>query len=189
MRKLKMHVAISLDGYAAASDGNLSWITYNEELAQRSRQMTADADIAMFGRVTYKGMQSYWPSVPNDPDSTPGELSHAKWLEGCTKIAVSTTMSQSEADWPTTVLFGADFAERLREIKKQPGGNIMSFGSPTLVNSCLAAGLVDDLYVNLIPVILGDGKLLFSPQERRPLVLVEAVPASGGVVALHYHPQ
>lgn len=189
MRRLKMHIALSLDGYASVPGGDLSWITYDEELAQRSRMMTADADMAIFGRVTYKLMQSYWPGVPNDPDSTPGELEHARWISQSTKIAVSTTMTQVDADWPETILLGADFAERLREIKRQPGGNIMGFGSPTLVNSCLAAGLVDDLFVNLIPVILGGGNLLFGPQQRRGLKLVEAVPTSSGVVALHYHPQ
>jgi len=73
MRKLKMHLHISLDGYASDAAGGFHWVTYNDQIAARAKQLTANADAVVFGPKTYKGMQGYWPSVPNDPDATPGE--------------------------------------------------------------------------------------------------------------------
>ena len=188
MRKLKMHIALSLDGYAAAADGGFDWITYNAALEARSHALTADADTVVFGRVTYQGMQSYWPTVPDNPQSSPAEVRHARWLDRVTKVVVSRTLRQEETTWAGTLVLGDDFAARLDALKRQPGGDMVSFGSPSLVNACLAAGVVDELYVNLIPVILGVGQLLFRPQARKPLHLVEAAPMPGGVAALLYRP-
>lgn len=186
MRKLKMHLHISLDGYASDADGGLSWAIYNEEVAARAKRLTADADVVVFGPRTYKMMQGYWPTVPADPDATAGELAHADWIARATKIVVSTALPQAEADWEKSLLL-RDPAE-LASLKQQPGGDIVSFGSPTLVRSCLERGLVDELHLFLNPILLGGGLAVFGPGTEKNLHLLEATPLLGGVVALTYTP-
>ena len=137
MRKLKMHLHISLDGYASDAAGGLSWATYNEEVAARAKRLTTTADAVVFGPGTYKMMQGYWPTVPADPNATAGELAHADWIARATKIVVSSTLPDVEANWETSLLL-RDPAE-LVGIKQQSGGDIVSFGSPTLVRSASRA--------------------------------------------------
>ena len=186
MRKLKMHLHMSLDGYASDVSGGFDWVTYNDKIAARAQQLTANADAVVFGPKTYKGMQSYWTTVPGNPDATPGERTHADWLARSTKIAVSTTLPEAEANWEKTLLL-RDPTE-LTALKQQPGGDIVSFGSPVLVRSCLERGLIDELHLFLNPILLGGGQLVFGPSERAKLQLLEAVPLPDGVVALIYAP-
>ena len=186
MRKLKMHLHISLDGYASDATGGLSWATYNEEVAARAKRLTANADAVVFGPGTYKMMQGYWPTVPADPNATAGELAHADWIARATKIVVSSTLPDVEANWETSLLL-RDPAE-LGAVKQQSGGDIVSFGSPTLVRSCLARGLVDELHLFLNPILLGGGLAVFAPGAEKKLHLLDATPLPGGVVALTYAP-
>ncbi|MDB5539969.1 MAG: dihydrofolate reductase [Devosia sp.] len=186
MRKLKMHLHISLDGYASDAEGGFAWITYNDTIAAKAKELTGAADAVVFGPKTYKGMQSYWPTVPQDPAATPGELSHAAWLARSTKIVVSTNLPEVDADWDKSLLL-RDPAE-LARLKAEPGGDIVSFGSPVLVRSCLERGLVDELHLFLNPLLLGGGQPVFGPGQNTKLRLLEALPLPDGVVALTYAP-
>lgn len=186
MRKLMMHLHMSLDGFAADATGGLSWATYNQDVAERAKRLTTNADAVVFGRSTYKMMQGYWPTVPADPTTTAGELAHANWIARATKIVVSTTLPAAEADWQQTLLL-RDPSE-LAAIKQQPGGDIVSFGSPVLVRSCLERGLIDELHLFLNPILLGGGQAVFGPGEQNKLRLLDATPLPDGVVALVYAP-
>lgn len=186
MRKLKMHLHMSLDGYASDAGGGFFWVTYNDKIATQAQKLTANADAVVFGPKTYKGMQSYWPTVPGNPDATPGERAHADWIARATKIVVSTSLPEAEANWEKSVLL-RDPAE-LNAIKQQPGGDIVSFGSPNLVRSCLERGLIDELHLFLNPILLGGGQAVFGPGEQIKLRQLEATPLPDGVVALVYAP-
>jgi len=186
MRKLKMHLHLSLDGFASDADGGFYWIAYSDELATRAEQLTAGTDTVVFGPKTYKGMQSYWPTVPGNPDASPGEKRHADWLARSTKVVVSSSLPEADANWDKSVLLRDPKA--LAELKRQPGGDLLSFGSPGLVGSCLALGLVDELHIYLNPVILAGSNSPFTALERIPLTLRDAASVAGGVVALCYTP-
>lgn len=186
MRNVIMLIHMSLDGYVAPPDGSLEWITYNEEIAQYSYDMHAEADTAIFGRATYHGMQTYWPTVPDNPDSTPGELEHARWLEDSLKIVVSRTLDS--ADWGKSLLIKDDLAAQIHALKQQPGKDMLMLGSPGLAQSFMRLGLIDEYRVNINPVLLGGGFSLFgglggaAPQ----LELVANRTLKGGVAALRY---
>jgi dihydrofolate reductase len=186
MRKLKMHLHLSLDGYASDADGGFFWIAYSDELAARAEALTAGTDTVVFGPKTYKGMQSYWPTVPGNPDATPGEKRHADWLARSTKVVVSTSLPEADANWEKTLLLRD--ASALAELKQQPGGDLLSFGCPGLVSSCLRLGLVDEFHVFLNPIILGGSNSPFEGLAQTSLVLREAAPLAGGVIALCYTP-
>jgi dihydrofolate reductase len=186
MRKLKMHLHVSLDGYAADAAGGLSWATYNEQVAAHAKRLTTNADAVLFGPKTYKMMQSYWPTVPADPNATAGELAHADWIARATKIVVSTSLPEAGANWEKSRLL-RDPAE-LAAIKRQPGGDIVSFGSPVLVRSCLERGLIDELHLFLNPILLGGGQAVFGVGAEIKLHQIEAIPLPDGVVALTYTP-
>lgn len=187
MRKLKMHLHLSLDGYASDAGGGFFWIAYSDELATRAEALTARTDTVVFGPKTYKGMQGYWPTVLGNADATPGEKRHAEWLARSTKVVVSTSLPEAEADWDKSVLLRD--ADGLAELKRQPGGDLLSFGCPGLVSSCLRAGLVDELHIFLNPTILAGSNSPFTGLTHTAMALKEAVPLAGGVVALCYTPK
>lgn len=186
MRKLKMHLHVSLDGYASDATGGLSWATYNEQVAAHAKRLTINADTVLFGPKTYKMMQGYWPTVPADQNATAGELAHAGWIARATKLVVSTSLPAADANWETSVLL-RDPAE-LAAVKQQPGGDIVSFGSPVLVRSCLERGLIDELHLFLNPILLGGGQAVFGAQAEIRLRQLEAISLPDGVVALTYGP-
>lgn len=161
-------------------------MTYNDAIAAQAKRLTTNADAVVFGPKTYKGMQGYWPTVPADPNASAGELAHAEWIARVTKIVVSTSLPEAEANWEKSVLL-RDPAE-LAAIKQQPGGDIVSFGSPKLVRSCLERGLIDELHLFLNPILLGGGQAVFGPGEQIKLRQLEATPLPDGVVALVYAP-
>ena len=186
MRKLKMHLHISLDGQVETGPWGLRWATYNDAIAAHARSLTQGTDAVVYGPKTYAGMAAHWPKVPSDPKSSPGELQHASWVNTATKILVSTTASEADASWEKTILLRR--AEDLAEIKQQPGGDIMSFGNPRLIASCLELGLVDELHLFLNPIILGGGAGPFADLGQTKLQLLGSTPLDDGVIALVYAP-
>lgn len=186
MRKLKMHLHTSLDGRVDTGPWGLQWATYTDAIGAHARSLTAGTDTVVYGPKTYAGMAAYWPNVPADPDATKGELAHAAWVNAATKILVSTAATEADATWEKTILLRR--AEDLAAIKQQPGGDLMSFGNPNLVASCLRLGLVDELHLFLNPIILGGGAGPFADMPQTGLKLLSSTPLEGGVIALAYGP-
>jgi dihydrofolate reductase len=186
MRKLKMHLHISLDGRVETGPGGFQWATYTDAIAAHARSLTAGTDTVVFGPRTYAGMAAYWPNVPADPRATEGALKHAAWVNAATKVLVSTTAGEADATWDKTIILRR--AEDLAAIKQQPGGDLMSFGNPRLVASCLKLGLVDELHLFLNPIILGGAPGPFDTLRQTRLKLFDSTPLEGGVVALVYGP-
>src|SRR5688500_17087641 len=102
MRKVISFTHMSLDGFIAGPNGEMDWIVYNEELASDAQELSHATDAALYGRVTYQMMEGYWPTVPANPDSTPGERRHAAWVEQIPKVVFSRTLD--EVTWNNTTL-------------------------------------------------------------------------------------
>ena len=187
MRKIKHLIHMSLDGYAAAADGNFEWMVYNDEIEKYAHDLIHNTgDAVIWGRNTFEGMKTYWPTVLGNPGSSPAELTHANWLNQSTKYVVSSTLDAAELGWENTTLLGANFAEEIAKIKQQPGKDILIMGSLALVQNLRQHGLVDEFYINVNPKTLGGGTPLFAPGEQEQLNLVEARTLQGGVVTLQY---
>ncbi len=190
MRKVISLIHLSLDGFASGPNDELDWISYDEELEQYSHSLHAQTDAVIWGRRTYEGMASYWLTVPGNPESSPAELEHARWLEGATKIVVSRTLDRVEwGDAQNTVLIKDNIAEEINKIKQQPGKDIWFLGSTALAQTFMQLDLIDEYRININPTVLGRGKPLFANVTREfPLKLLEAKTLKSGVVALRYEP-
>jgi dihydrofolate reductase len=190
MRKVISLIHLSLDGYAAGPNDELDWISYDEELEQDAHSLHDMTDAVIWGRRTYEGMASYWLTVPGNPDSTPAELAHARWLDNATKIVVSRTLER--IDWnnaTNTVLIKDNIAEEINQIKQQPGKDIWFLGSTALAQTFMQLDLIDEYRININPTVLGQGKPLFSGVTRQfPLKLLDSKTFKSGVVNLRYEP-
>src|SRR6266851_657569 len=140
----------------------------------------AAADALLLGRVTYQSFAKAWPAI-KDPDG------FADRMNSIRKYAVSTTLKDSDATWSNTTVIRGDVAAEVAKLKARPGGNLLVFGSARLAQSLAQHGLVDDYRLMVYPVILGDGKRLFSDAGKMAaLELVDAKPAGDGIVMLTY---
>jgi dihydrofolate reductase len=190
MRKIISLIHVSLDGFAAGLNGELDWIAYNDEIEQYAHAMHDVTDAVIWGRNTYQIMAGYWLTVPGNPDSTPAERNHARWLEEATKIVVSRTLDSVE--WNNarnTVLIKDNITEEINRIKQQPGKDIWFLGSPGLLRTFMQLDLIDEYRFNVNPVILGSGQSLFDDVNTKlSLKLLEARPFKTGSVVLRYEP-
>ncbi|MEH7073624.1 dihydrofolate reductase family protein [Neobacillus drentensis] len=185
MRKLVLFMHVSLDGYASDSNGGLNWIPYNEELEKYSEEIVAEVGAPVYGRTTYRMMESYWPTVLNDPNATRHEIEHAKWLQDVKKIVISGTMDKVE--WNNTMLIKDNIAEEIKVLKEQPGKNLVIFGSPGAAKTLLELGLIDEFLLTICPVVLGGGKSVFDGGgEKIRLKLLSSRTFKSGIISARY---
>jgi dihydrofolate reductase len=175
----------SLDGFVAGLKGEMDWININEEMFDFVATMTDKADTALYGRVTYEMMQSYWPNAGNQPDASKHDKEHSAWYNKVSKVVLSKTMSGKGLN--NTIVISDHLADNINKIKKQEGKNILIFGSPRASHSLLSEGLIDEFWLFVNPVLLGKGMLLFKGvTETTQLKLIESKTFSCGAIALHY---
>lgn len=190
MRRVIALIHLSLDGFAATPNDELDWISYDSDLEQYAHSLHAQTDTVIWGRRTYELMANYWLTIPGNPESTPAELEHARFLEGATKIVVSRTLDH--VDWggaTNTVLIKDNIADQINAIKRQSGKDIWFLGSVALFQTFAQLDLIDEYRIQINPVMLGAGKPLFAGVTRKaPLKLLESRAFPSGVVALRYEP-
>lgn len=183
MRTLFSYVAISLDGYYEGPNGEFDWPNVDAEYFEFANQSNAYIDTLLFGRRGYEHMAAYWPGATGpDPEIV-------EFMNGVDKVVVSSTLRKAE--WNNTTLVDGDaLAETVEELKARPGKEIGVFGSVTLTASLLELGLVDEIRVLVNPVILGEGRSLFSTvTERVQLELRRTTSFRSGNVLLNYRPR
>ena len=186
MRNLIAFMHMTLDGFVAGPKGELEWATVNEAVYQTIEKQMQDVDSTMYGRVTYQMMESYWPTVPDNPESSPQELEHAAWVNAIHKVVVSKTLEK--VSWNNTQLINGNVTDEITNLKQQSGKTIMIFGSPVLTHALAKLGLIDGYLLYLNPTVLGEGVPLFEKGDKgSKLELIEAKPVDAGVVALRYN--
>ncbi|MES2829241.1 MAG: dihydrofolate reductase family protein [Bacteroidota bacterium] len=185
MRKLVFFMHTSLDGFVAGLNGEMDWIKFDDALFDFVGTMTAKADAALYGRVTYEMMQGYWPTAGEEPNASKHDREHAAWYNQVSKIVLSTTISEEGLD--NTKVISHDLSKKIRSIKEEEGKDILIFGSPRASHSLLSEGLIDGFWLFVNPVLLGEGIPLFkNVKALTALKLVETKTFDCGVIALHY---
>ncbi|MFF7936337.1 MULTISPECIES: dihydrofolate reductase family protein [unclassified Streptomyces] len=140
------------------------------------------AEALLYGRRTYLTMAGAWPERAGDP--------FADRLNSLKKYVVTDTLDDSELAWNNTERIpGSEAVERIRALRGTEGGELAMMGSPTLVRTLIAEGLVDELQLIVMPVLLGGGKSIF-PEDgaKRPFELVSTVTGKTGVQVCVYRP-
>ena len=168
MRRVRYRVAASLDGYIAGPDGEIDWIVHDPALDWAS--LFADFDTVLLGRRTYELTRQ--PGAPAWP---------ADW-----RIFVfSRTLDRAED--PSVTVVTADAGAAVADLRAERGRDIWLFGGGRLFASLLAAGVVDRVEVAIMPVLLGRGIPLASPEAPRSrLALAHSDVSPTGIVSLHY---
>lgn len=185
MRSLVFFMHASLDGFVGGTKGELNWVTVDDEIFEFVSTMTDQADTALYGRVTYQMMEAYWPTAGEKPNASKHDKKHAIWYKNVSKVVLSKTMK--ETGLKNTKVISDNLPENITNLKQQPGKNILTFGSPGASHSLLQLGLIDEYWIFVNPVLLGQGIPAFKYiTEKVKLKLLESKTFTSGVVALHY---
>ncbi|WP_282699333.1 dihydrofolate reductase family protein [Streptomyces sp. CC219B] len=140
------------------------------------------AEALLYGRRTYLTMAGAWPERAGDP--------FADRLNSLKKYVVSSTLTDAELTWNNSERIPGDEAvARIRALRESEGGELAMMGSPTLVRTLLAEGLVDELRLAVMPVLLGGGKSIFPTDgAKRPFELVSSTTGKTGVQLCVFRP-
>ena len=144
-------------------------------------QMAA-AEALLFGRRTWQGMAAAWPERAGDP--------YADQMNSIKKYVASRTLTEDDLTWSNTTLLSPENAVGdIAALREGDGGDLLVWGSATLVHTLLSEGLVDELVLMIEPILLGGGKRIFSDDgAARPMELVSCVTAGTGTMICTYRP-
>ena len=159
MSKIISFMHISLDGFVAGPNGEMNWIKVDEEIFDHVGKRIGEGDTALYGRVTYQLMESYWPTAADKPNPTRHEIEHSKWYKNVHKVVLSKTMKDKSL--ANTTIISDNLADRINELKQQPGKDVLVFGSPTATHSLIKLDLIDGYWLFVNPIVLGQGIPLF----------------------------
>ncbi len=183
MGKVFLFMMVTLDGFFEGPDHDISWHNVDEEFNEFAIQQLDEMDTLLFGRVTYEGMASFWPTqfaIETDP-AVAGKMNSVP------KIVFSRTLDR--ADWNNSRLVKEHVAEEVSKLKQEARGDLAIFGSSDLAVSLLQMGLVDELRIMVNPVVLGSGKRLFDGiGDKLKLKLLKTREFRSGNVLLYYQP-
>ena len=119
---------ISLDGFVAGPNREMDWIKVDDEIFDHVGKRISEGDIALYGRVTYQLMESYWPTAADKTNASKHDIEHSKWYSKVHKVVLSKTLKDSDLGY--TTIISHNLTDRINEIKQQQGPDILLFGTP-----------------------------------------------------------
>jgi dihydrofolate reductase len=183
MRKVIVTEFVSLDGVMEAPGGeagypHAGWVMpmFSDELGAYKEDEQLAAEILLLGRRTYESFAGAWPERQ-------GVM--ADKINTMRKVVASTTLGSS--DWQNTTVVRSDLEGTIGALKHEDGDPILIAGSRSVVQALLVAGLVDEMNLQVFPLILGSGMRLY-PDRPEPLALelISSRPLLSGVVLQSY---
>ena len=185
MRKLKLQMQITVDGFVAGPGGELDWMTFDmdEKLLSFITHLTDTSDTILLGRKMTEGFIKYWEHAITQPNSP--EHSFAEKMVRMPKVVFSRTIKEVEGQ--NVRVENDPIVDAVNRLKSQTGKDIVVYGGATFVSSLIANRLIDELNFFVNPIAIGRGLQLFS--QRTPLTLIASVGYSSGIVVNTYKPQ
>jgi dihydrofolate reductase len=175
MRKITAGLFISLDGVVEAPQ-TWHFPYFSDEMMDVLQGSIDGSDAMLLGRRTYEEFAGFWPTAEGDM---------ADHMNGVRKHVVSSTLTS--ADWANSEIVSGDVETAVKELKEADGKDIAIVGSPTLVRTLLAAGLLDEVSLLIHPISVGTGARLFPEgSAQQKLEVVSSRTLASGVLHVVY---
>ena len=185
MRKIILIAHTSLDGFIAGENGSLDGFEASEENLQFVCSLTEQADAALFGRISYQLLDSYWPTARELPNASKGTIAYSNWYNDATKIVISKSLPKGNLN--NTIIISENISKEMKKIKQQPGKDILIFGSASVSQLLIQSDLVDSYWIFINPIIFGKGIALFENiKDQVKLKLLTAKQFPNGEISLNY---
>jgi dihydrofolate reductase len=186
MRKLKLLMQTTINGYVGRPNGEMDWMTWNpdDEFLQFMNSHYDSSDTLLLGRkLVANGFINHWENtVKNNPDAP-----FAKKIVEMPKIVFTKTLDEST--WNNTTLAKGNLAEEIANLKNQNGKDILVIGGAGFVSSLIKENLIDEYHLIVNPTAIGDGLTIFNSLDGvRKFTPIGAKLYSGGKIVLSYKP-
>jgi len=182
MRKLKLQVQMTVDGYVAGLNSEMDWVTFNwgDDIGKYVTEITEPVDCIVLGRKLAQGFIPHWASNP--------EEAGAAKINSTKKVVFTKTLERS--DWANTVLARGDLVDEITQLKKQDGQDIIAYGGATFVAALIQQGLIDEFHLFINPAAIGHGLPIFKGLDHKQnLTLKKSLAFTCGIVVLCYEPK
>ena len=185
MRKLKLQMQITVDGFVAGPEGQLDWMTWDmdEKLIGFITHLTDTSDTILLGRKMTDGFIKYWESEAAKPEGP--QYAFARKMVDTPKVVFSKTLKK--VDGRNVRVENGPLPQSVLRLKEQAGKDIVVYGGATFVSSLIDNGLIDELNFFVNPTAIGQGLRVFS--ARRPLRLAGSTAYPCGIVVNTYTPR
>ncbi len=187
MRKLKLQVQMTVDGFIGGPHGEIDFGVWDRDdaLRQYVTDLTTPIDCIVLGRKLAEGFIPHWANVAADPAHP--EFTAGQKFTNTHKVVFTRTLDKSA--WDNTVLAKGDLVDEITKLKAQDGGDIIAYGGATFVASLVKHGLIDEYHLFVNPAAIGSGLSIFQTLDHKlPLTLAGATAFACGIVVLTYTP-
>lgn len=183
MRKLKLQMNITTDGFVAGPKGELDWLSSPIDGPQLKllNEITESMDTIIMGRGMVDEFTTYWEDVVSNQPESP-EYQYAKIFVDTPKIVFSETVTRVKGK--NTTVESSGLVQAVNTLKSERGKDIIVYGGANFVSNLLKNRLIDDLYLFVHPIAIGEGLRIF--RDRVSLKLVHSDSFPDGVIANHY---
>jgi dihydrofolate reductase len=176
----------TIDGSVAGPDDTMDWVRADADLMDYEISLVDSAGALLLGRNTHADFASHWPAVARgDIEADDANQRYARRLDELEKVVASRT--GNVASWPRTRRIRDIAATEIGRIKEEADGNVIVYGSLSVVAALNLQGLVDEFHLIIHPVLGCKGKPLLGPEQRPTnLGLIGCEPFASGAVLLRY---
>ncbi len=164
MRKLKLQVQITIDGFISGQNGEMDWMCFpwTDDIISYVREITEPVDTIILGRKLAEGFIPHWENVvknPNDPEFEGG-------IKYTTTPKIVFTKTIEKSIWNNTEVENGELVEEITKLKNQNGKDIIVYGGGTFLTSLINARLIDEFHLFINPTAIGNGMTIFNGLDK-----------------------
>ena len=185
LRKLKLHVQMSIDGCIAGPNGEMDWMVglADDQVIKYENEFMKSFDTILLGRKMTDLFISFWSDVISKPDDPWYEF--AKKMIETPKVVFTKTLNKSK--WINTDLATGDLTDEIIKLKSRDGRDMIVYGGASFDSSLIKLGLIDEFLLFINPVAIGNGMTIFRDlNEIQKFNMVKSIAFDCGIVLLHY---
>jgi dihydrofolate reductase len=186
LRKLKLHVQMSIDGCIAGPNGEMDWMVglLDDKIIKYENEFIESIDTILLGRKMTDVFISYWSDVIKNKPDDPWYAFAKKMIE-IPKVVFTKTLNKSK--WINTDIATGNLTDEIIKLKSRDGKDMVVYGGASFDSSLIKLGLIDEFLLFINPVAIGNGMTIFKDlNEIQKFNMVESIPFDSGEVLLHY---
>ena len=173
MRKLKLQIQITIDGFISGQNGEMDWMHFpwTDDIISYVREITEPVDTIILGRKLAEGFIPHWENVvknPNDPEFEGG-------IKYTTTPKIVFTKTIEKSIWNNTEVENGELVEEITKLKNQNGKDIIVYGGGTFVTSLINARLIDEFHLFINPTAIGSGMTIFNGLDKNQKLKLKIV--------------
>ncbi|HEX6461917.1 MAG TPA: dihydrofolate reductase family protein [Candidatus Saccharimonadales bacterium] len=188
MGRLILQLMITVDGKVSGPKGELDWIANDQGIFQDHLARLEQASVVVLGGASYPGMRDAWAMIAEDENADEASKAIGRAMNKTPMVIYSHEDKPAKGDDKIRVIKDDQaLVEDVQRLKKETDGTLVSYGGVRFARSLVRLDLVDEIHLDVCPVILGEGQLLFTELTHgTKLRLLKSTTHDSGATEMHY---